>query len=920
MRQGPGYGVSRKVSSLRRLRERWLLGVSLTYKKIGDYGVIGNGATIALVGLDGSIDWLCSPYLDSPTIFGALLDDARGGRFAVTPSAEWDSAQHYFQETNVLQTLFRTSEGEAEVVDFMPAGEEAISLAGHRDHLIRRIRGLSGSMTLSLECSPRPDYARQQEPPAEQLDERSWRIHDGAAYYVVSATRALSWQAERAGLALAAGDVVWLVFSRDDQGLAIGGGDPLEGVLDATLAYWQAWSHTEEVTRYPAERFWRENLDRAALVMKLLQFEDTGAIAAGGTSSLPTILFGERNWDYRFSWIRDTAMTLAALFELGHTNEVSRYLDWLKQLCAHEPPGQLRIMYQLTKAEPPDGETRLEHLSGYKGSYPVHVGQYNVEQKQHDIYGELLETVFAVSRYVGQIDLELWDYLRPMLDKVCRVWREPDDGIWEIRTGPYHYVHSKLMCWVALDRGIKIAEHYGLPGEVASWRREREAIRADILAKGYNPERGAFTQHYDTDELDASVLMIPIVGFLPVEDERVANTIEAIENELLVEGTMLRYRMDDGLPGQEHGFLICLFWYVDCLILQKRLNEAGAHLRRIDRFSNHLGLFGEQYDPRYKEITGNFPQAYSHIGFAITAVHYLNARRTRSIPEHSTSWRHRLSLLFSPLLLNPEPEGHTPTPAINPAEEIKRTVNTLRGHFYDNHRQRVNYRLVRGSGYYAKFEQVAADLAAFDPSILATDAERTAFWVNVFNAIVIHGVIELGIRDSMREVPWFFRAIQYKVGDHTFTPDDIEHGILRGNRGGPFTLRRQFGPGDPRRGLMVTEPDPRVHFALVCGSRSCPPIEVFELDNLEAQLETAGKVFINATTRVRPKRERVEISRVFKWYRGDFPHDDAELIRFLARRLYDRDKGDWLESRAHAVTIAYAPYDWRLNQTRRQTV
>jgi GH15 family glucan-1,4-alpha-glucosidase len=889
----------------------------LAYKKIGDYGVIGNGATIALVGLDGAVDWLCSPHLDSPTIFGALLDDAKGGRFAVTPEGAWDSAQHYFTETNVLQTLFRTPAGEAEVVDFMPAGDAAFALAGHRDHLLRRVRGLSGAVAFALECRPRPDYARQQAPAGEGLDERRWRIHDGRSHHTFSATRELAWEDERSGFTVAAGDTVWLAFSRDGEGLAARGADHLQAVLEATHRFWLDWSHTEEVTRYPAERFWRENLDRAALVMKLLQFQDTGAIAAGGTCSLPTILFGERNWDYRFSWIRDTAMTLAALFELGHSDEVTRYLDWLKELCAHEPPGRLRIMYQLTKAEPPIGETRLDHLEGYKGSAPVNIGQFNVEQKQHDIYGELLETIFAVSKYVGKIDLEHWEYLRPMVDTVCQVWAEADDGIWEIRTGPHHYVHSKLMCWVALDRGIKIAEHYGLPAELEAWRRERAAVRAEILEHGYKPGRGAFTQHYATDELDASVLMLPIVGFLPVTDERVANTIARIEEELLVEGTMLRYRMDDGLPGQEHGFMICLFWYVDCLILQGRLNEAGAHLRRIDRFSNHLGLFGEQYDPRFKEITGNFPQAYSHIGFAITAINYLNARRTRSLPEHVTSWRQRLGLLLRPWLLNPEPAGHTPTPAVNPAEEIKRTVNTLRGHFYDNHRQRVDYRLVRGSGYYGKFCQVAADLAAFDPDTLRSDAERIAFWVNVYNAIVIHGVIELGIRDSMREVPWFFRGIEYRVGEHTFTPNDIEHGILRGNRRGPFRLRRPFRPGDRRRQLAVRAPDPRIHFALVCGSRSCPPIEVFEPDNLEAQLETAAKVFVNATTHLDRAGETVELSRVFQWYRRDFPDDDAELVRSVARRLYDRESAEWLASRAHAVRITYAPYDWRLNQTRR---
>ncbi|MFP4616072.1 MAG: glycoside hydrolase family 15 protein [Thiohalorhabdus sp.] len=884
----------------------------MPYKKIGDHGIIGNGATIALVGLDGAVDWMCSPTMDSPSVFGAILDDRKGGRFAVTPEASWDSAQHYFRETNVLQTLFRTAEGEAEVVDFMPAGEEARRLAGGRDHLIRRITALSGEMALAVECSPRPDYAREH-PEREYLDERRWRIPDGEAFHVFSATVPLDWEGDRARIRLRAGERVFLCFSRGGEGLAQSGVENLQAVLEATHRYWLDWSHTEEVTRYPAERFWRESLDRAALVLKLLQFEDTGAIAAGATTSLPTILYGERNWDYRFSWIRDTAMTLAALFELGHSEEVTRYLDWLKELCAHEPPGRLQIIYQLTKAEPPGGETRLEHLEGYKGSYPAHIGQYNVGQHQHDIYGELLETIFAVSRYVGKIDMEHWEYLRPMVDTVCGIWRDADSGIWEMRTGPHHYVHSKLMCWVALDRGIKVAEHYGLPGDLERWRAERAAVRADILERGYRDDLGSFTQHYDTDAVDASLLMIPIVGFLPADDPRVAGTIARIEEELLVDGTMLRYRMDDGLPGQEHGFMICLFWYVDCLILQGRLNEAGAHLRRIDRFSNHLGLFGEQYDPRYKEITGNIPQAYSHIGFAVTAIRYLNARRTQNPRPHRLGWGSRLGLLARPRLLNPEaPVGQLRE---NPAEELKRAVNTVRGHFYDGHRQRVDYHLVRGSGYYRRFREVAADLAAFDPGSLATDAERMAFWINVYNAIVIHGVIELGIRDTIREVPWFFRGVRYRVGEHTFTPNEIEHGILRGNRRAPWRLRRAFGPGDPRRELAVREPDFRVHFALVCGSRSCPPVEVFEADGLEEQLETAAKIFLNATTRVRPERETVGVSRLFWWYRNDFPAEDAELVRYIARRLFDRELGTWMEKRADSMQLRYLPYDWRLNES-----
>ena len=885
----------------------------MAYKKIGDYGVIGNGATIALVGLDGAVDWFCSPNLDSPSVFGTILDDERGGTFAVTPREAWDSAQHYFRETNVLQTLFRVDGGEAEVVDLMPAGAEARRLAGGRDHLIRRVACLEGEIALEVVCDPRPDYGRCS-PAAQHIGPHGFQVAEDGPGFTFAATTELAWREGRAILRLSRGQTVWLTFSRGKAALAEPGAERrLHAILEATLRFWRDWSHTEEVTRYPADRFWREKLDRAALVLKLLQFEDTGAIAAGGTTSLPTILYGERNWDYRFSWIRDTAMTLAALFELGHSEEVTQYLDWLKEVCDHEQPGQLHIMYRLTVAEPPRGETRLEHLSGYKGSYPVHIGQFNVGQRQHDIYGELLETIFAVSRYVGKIDLEHWAYLRPMVDTVCRIWRDPDAGIWEMRTGPHHYVHSKLMCWVALDRGIKVAEHYGLPGDLAQWRAEREAVRVDILEHGYDAGQGSFVQHYDTDAVDAALLMIPIVGFLPADDERVAGTIARIEAELLEDGTMLRYRMDDGLPGQEHGFMICLFWYVECLILQGRLNEAGAHLRRIDRFSNHLDLFGEQFDPRMDEITGNIPQAYSHIGFAVTAIRYLNARRTRSLVPHKAGVGERLALLFRARILNPGPPRETPPE--NPAVEIKEAVNTLRGHFYDNHRQRVDYPLIRGSGYYGKFQRIADDLAAFDPASLVRDAERIAFWVNVYNAIVIHGVIELGIQDSLREVPGFFRGIRYQVGGHTYTPDEIEHGILRGNARPPRSLRSSFGLWDRRRSLAVTEPDPRIHFALVCGSRTCPPIAVYEAENLGEQLETAAKVFINATTEVDPAARTVRLSRVFRWYRRDFPGDGRALLRRIAQRLYDRDKGEWLEDHADTVRVRYAPYDWRLNQS-----
>jgi hypothetical protein len=385
--------------------------------------------------------------------------------------------------------------------------------------------------------------------------------------------------------------------------------------------------------------------------LKLLQLTKTGAIAAAGTTSLPAIIGGERNWDYRLSWVRDTSMTLSALYELGHVEETEHYLAWLKQVTQRGKPGTLSIVYRLQEPVPPGDETTLEHLGGYKGSRPVRVGQYVIHQRQHDIYGELLDGLFAVSRLVGKVRFDHWEILRPFVDQVIRIWRE-----------------------------------------------EREAIRAEILARGYNERRGSFTQHYETGAVDAALLLIPLSGFLPVDDPRVAGTIATIEGERLRDRAMLRYELDDGLDGQEQGFMICLFWYLHCLILQGRLNEVEGYLREVGRYNNHLGLFGEQYEPRYQEITGNFPQAYSHIGYATTVLRYLAARRPRAEPEPIPFTR-KLALLFGGSLLNDSaPESAPSVP--DPAQAMKRAMNVVRGQFYDGHTQRVDYAGIRGSDAY----------------------------------------------------------------------------------------------------------------------------------------------------------------------------------------------------------------------------
>jgi GH15 family glucan-1,4-alpha-glucosidase len=880
-------------------------GITMAYKKVGDYGVIGNGATLALVGRDGALDWMCLPYMDSPSVFAALLDDEKGGHYRIGPDAPYDSAQAYLPRTNILQTRFRTSGGEAELEDFLAVDGERPPEASL---LLRRARVTQGSITLEIECAPRFDYARLAPVRGESGDTTVFTAREERLTLFTS--RPVRWQGARARVTLAAGETLWLALGYGKCELPR---DPatFQSMLDATRRYWEAWVAQSETGRVPLEGWWQEQLDRTALVLKLLQLRTTGAIAAAGTTSLPAIIGGERNWDYRLSWIRDTSMTLAALYELGHVTETERYLGWLKEVARRATePGRLSIVYRLQQPLPPGDETELAHLAGYKNSRPVRIGQFVIHQRQHDIYGELLDALFALSRLVGKIRFDHWALLLPLVEEVIRIWREPDDGIWEARIGPRHYVHSKLMCWVALDRAIKIADHYGFPGDIARWDAEREAIRAEIMARGYNAARGCFTQHYDTEAVDAALLLVALTGFLPVEDARVAGTIAVIERELLRDRAMLRYELDDGLDGQEQGFMICLFWYLHCLILQGRLDEVDEYLREIGRYTNHLGLFGEQYEPRYQEITGNFPQAYSHIGYATAILRYREARRPRVEPR-PISIRRKLALLLGRSVLNDgaEPAGAR---AADPAQAMKRAMNVVRGQFYDGHARRVDYAGIRCSEAYGAFRDLAAQLASFDPASLESDAQRVAFWTNVFNTLVIHGVVELGIHESVREVPFFFECIRYRVGGEILSASDIEHGILRANAVPPYRLRRRLCRNDPRGRWAVHEVDSRIHFALVCASRTCPPIEAYDAAQLEEQLDAAAQTFINATTRLHG--DELHVCEIFRWYRTDFGAAPDAVQRLVARYLYDREAAARIEDHAGRLRLVYTRYDWRLNR------
>ncbi|MEN8136402.1 MAG: glycoside hydrolase family 15 protein [Thermodesulfobacteriota bacterium] len=883
----------------------------MTYKNISDYGIVGNGLTLALIGKDGSLDWMCLPFMDSPSVFAANLDHDKGGRFLIQPAGSWDSVQSYIPRTNILKTIFRTGAGEIELLDFMPAGNHSDKNPENRTRLLRYIRCLRGRMAIDLEFRPRFDYARSI-PTWLEMSPTKWLCQGGGEQITLFANRKLNWENEQSHLNLSAGETLWLGLNYGElenlPEVAL-----LEELLSQTKTYWVEWTRAQETGKYPLRGFWQDSLDRAALVLKLLQFRDTGAIAAAASCSFPTIIYGTRNWDYRFSWIRDTSMTLTALYELGHVQEVSQYLGWLKNLAKQGDGASLEVLYKLREPVAPSGEEELKHLAGYKNSRPVLTGQFNIGQHQHDIYGEVLEMIFVMSRLVGKIDPDYWNFVRSQVNHVVKIWKEKDNGIWELRTGPYHVTHSKVMCWVALDRGIKIAEHYGFPAELDLWKKEREAVHQDVLARGYNRKRRSFTQHFATEEVDAALLLMPLVGFLPFDHPMITNTIRAIEEDLLVDGIPLRYKNDDGLPGQEHGWLICLFWYLRCLIGQQRFAEVDAYLHQVERYANHLGLFGEEYDTRFREITGNFPQAFSHIGFATTVLEYLDARRSYKAAK-PMPLKTKLALFFRPRFLTPEISGDEISSVADPGKEVKRIMNILRGQFYDGQQQRVDYQLIRETDYFQDFQKAVAGLSHFDPHTLAEDSDKIAFWTNVFNALVIHAVIELGINKSVKEAPFFFQRSQYKIGDHLFTLSDIEHGILRGNAVPPYRFSKQFRKGDPRLSFCIRTPEPRIHFALVCASRTCPPIEAYESDKLDEQLDTSATVFINATTKTDKSSNAISISKIFKWYRADFQMTDQELIRFIASYLYDQQDTDWLNKNGDTITISYLDYDWRLNR------
>jgi GH15 family glucan-1,4-alpha-glucosidase len=598
------------------------------YRPIGDYALIGDAHTAALVSGDGSIDWLCWPRFDSPAVFCRLLDRRRGGHFRVGPASRPSASERsYVEETNVLATVFSNDGGRFRLTDLMPIerlnrAHEGEDIAA-RYRVLRLVEGLSGEPEVEVSFRPTFDYARA---------EASFQRRDGGV--IASRGRealALSCPSELredasgalvARFKVAAGERVWVALNyvgdADAASLPLPEFDA-DAELEQTLEYWREWSGT---CAYGGA--YESLVKRSALALKLLTYEETGALVAAPTTSLPEEVGGVRNWDYRYTWLRDSSLILYGLQLAGYSEEATDFFGWLERLCI-PCGGELRVMYRV------DGSTRLtehvlEHLEGYRGSRPVRVGNAAFGQKQLDIYGEVLDAAHLYhERARRRVRPELWEVLRYMADQTVARWREPDQGIWEVRGGPQHFLYSKLLCWVALDRAVRLASRDRLEGDRGLWERTREEIRRAILKEGYDERAGAFTQAFGSTALDACALVIPQVGFLPATDPRVVSTVERIRERLTSHGLVYRYLNEDGLPGGEATFALCSFWLVDCLAQAGRVDEARELFERVAAYANDVGLLAEEIDPVSGELLGNFPQGFTHLGLIRSALHIAKA-------------------------------------------------------------------------------------------------------------------------------------------------------------------------------------------------------------------------------------------------------------------------------------------------------
>ena len=587
------------------------------YKPIENYGVIGNLHTIALVSIDGSIDWCCLPHFDSPSVFGAILDTKKGGHFNITPVTQGTRRQTYLPDTNILITRFLHSDGAGEVIDFMPVSEDPNDDVNSH-HIYRVVRVVKGKIRFQLQCFPAFNYA--------QTNFKIARIKEG--YMFASPNMHMAFLAdqklrqEKNGLTgefeLSAGESRSFIICHTEKDHLCTQHASSEKALQDTIAYWRRW-----LSQINYQGRWRESVVRSALTLKLLTFAPTGAIVAAPTMSLPERIGGVRNWDYRYTWIRDASFTLYGLLRLSFTKEAARFMDWLHARLENlNPDGSLNVMYGL-HGEKHLTERVLKNLEGYKGSAPVRLGNAAHDQVQLDIYGELMDSIYLFNKYGSPIPYDLWNSLSRMIDYVCHHWNKKDKGIWEIRSAPQHFTYSKVMCWVAVDRAIRMAQKRSLPANWRLWISTRDDIYRAVMSKGWNPKLRSFVQSFGSTAADASTLMLPLVKFISPTDPRMLGTLDYIKKTLVSDSLVFRYDhqkgVQDGVKGVEGTFSMCTFWYAEALARAGRLNEGRWIFEKMLGYANHVGLFAEEVGPTGEQL-GNFPQAFTHLALISAAI------------------------------------------------------------------------------------------------------------------------------------------------------------------------------------------------------------------------------------------------------------------------------------------------------------
>ncbi|PYC01820.1 glucoamylase [Pseudomonas koreensis] len=596
---------------------------------IGAHGIIGDMRSAALVNDKGSVDFFCWPEFDSPTIFCSLLDTPEAGIFQLAPDLpDARREQIYLPDTNVLQTRWLSEHAVVEITDLLPIGDDVDALP----LLMRRVRVVSGSATFNLRCAVRHDYGRADT--RAEMDAQDVTFHAaGQPSIRLASDQALQIDAQAAVAQFTLEHnetAAFMLGGSDDPRFAEGAA---ELCMERTLKYWRGW-----IGQSNYRGRWREIVNRSALALKLLTSRRHGAILAAATFGLPETPGGERNWDYRYTWIRDASFTVYAFMRLGFVDEANHYMQWLRGRvsdCCGKPM-KLNILYAIDgQQELP--ETELTHLSGHGGAQPVRIGNGAYDQIQLDIFGELMDAVYLVNKYGDAISHEGWRHVGEVVDQVCETWQSEDVGIWEMRGETHHFLHSRLMCWVALDRAIRLASKRSLPAPFARWDQTRQAIYTDIWDNFWDEERGHFVQYKGGTALDGSMLLMPLVRFVSAKDPRWLSTLEAIEKTLVRDGMVYRYRNEDanidGLSGTEGAFAACSFWYVECLARAGQVEKAHLEFEQLLRYANPLGLYAEEFDSHGRHL-GNTPQALTHLAL-ISAASFLD----RKLSGEKSSWQ-----------------------------------------------------------------------------------------------------------------------------------------------------------------------------------------------------------------------------------------------------------------------------------------